>query len=370
MSRNKFNSATNFLNSDRVLESQSLRNQNKKYISIFGPDNIINSDIKRSKILLSKNQNIIKNYDKTFIMIEKLNDNKSYFALKRELNNEMKKNKKLKKFVGNEFSKHHLNLKNFKYLINEQHDKQNDDEKFMYNFMNHLENRKKPKKKIRYSQILEDLINNNSRNRKRKSILNKMKENNYQTHTNFYSNTVFSFNSTTAVETNNNFFSNNNNNNNKNDNDNEKDKKHTFFTKQLNKKLFNILNIAKNNENLIEKSDKKLKKEIIFNKTENNFFKKNNNNNNQNESKINQSKLYYNDKSKFSYPIINKIIYQKMKKTDAFENAKNMFIEKYLEKKELMKEFLIEREREKKEMEEYLKEKEEEEKNKLNKNNS
>ncbi len=47
-----------------------------------------------------------------------------------------------------------------------------------------------------------------------------------------------------------------------------------------------------------------------------------------------------------------------------------MFIEKYLHKKELMKEFLIEREREKKEMEEYLKEKEEEEKNKLNKNNS
>jgi hypothetical protein len=364
MSRNRINNFHTYSNSNGTLESKILKNNPKKYFSIFGPDDIINEDIKRNKLLLAKNQNIIKNYEKVFVMIEKLNDNKSFFALKRELNKGIK-NKNKKQLIENDFSKRYLNLNNFKYIINEQHDKQNDDEKFMYNFMNHLENRKKPKKRIRYSQILEDLINNNSRNRKRKSVLNKIKDNNYQTHTNFYSNTVFSFNSTTAVETNNNFFSNNNNNN----NDNEKDKKHTFFTKQLNKKLFNILNIAKNNENLIEKSDKKLKKEIIFNKTENNFFKKNKNNN-QNESKINQSKLYYNDKSKFSYPIINKIIYQKMKKTDAFENAKNMFIEKYLQKKELMKEFLIEREREKKEMEEYLKEKEEEEKNKLNKNNS
>ena len=368
MSRNRINNFHTYSNSNGTLESKTLKNNPKKYFSIFGPDDIINEDIKRNKLLLAKNQNIIKNYEKVFVMIEKLNDNKSFFALKRELNKGIK-NKNKKQLIENEFSKRYLNLNNFKYIINEQHDKQNDDEKFMYNFMNHLENRKKPKKRIRYSQILEDLINNNSRNRKRKSVLNKIKDNNYQTHTNFYSNTVFSFNSTTAVETNNNFFSNNNNNNNKNDNDNEKDKKHTFFTKQLNKKLFNILNIAKNNENLIEKSDKKLKKEIIFNKTENNFFKKKNNNNNQNESKINQSKLYYNDKSKFSYPIINKIIYQKMKRTDAFENAKNMFIEKYLKKKELIKEFLIERERERKEMEEYLKEKEEEEKNKLNKNN-
>ena len=367
MSRNRINNFHTYSNSNGTLESKTLKNNPKKYFSIFGPDDIINEDIKRTKLLLAKNQNVIKNYEKVFVMIEKLNDNKSFFALKRELNKNLKNKKKL---IENDFSKRYLNLNNFKYIINEQHDKQNDDEKFMYNFMNHLENRKKPKKKIRYSQILEDLINNHSRNRKRKSILNKMKENNYQTHTNFYSNTVFSFNSTTAVETNNNFFTNNNNNNNNNDNDNETDKnKHTFFTKKLNKKLYNILNIAKNNENLIEKSDKKLKKEIIFNKTENNFFN-NNNNNIQNESKINRSKLYYNDKSKFSYPIINKIIYQKMKKTDAFENAKNMFIEKYLQKKELMKEFLIEREREKKEMEEYLKEKEEEEKNKLNKNNS
>ena len=364
MSRNRINNFHTYSNSNGTLESKTLKNNPKKYFSIFGPDDIINEDIKRNKLLLAKDQNIIKNYEKVFVMIEKLNDNKSFFALKRELNKGIK-NKNKKQLIENDFSKRYLNLNNFKYIINEQHDKQNDDEKFMYNFMNHLENRKKPKKRIRYSQILEDLINNNSRNRKRKSVLNKIKDNNYQTHTNFYSNTVysntvFSINTTTAVETNNNFFSNNNNNN----NDNQKDKKHTFFTKQLNKKLFNILNIAKNNENLIEKSDKKLKKEIIFNKTENNFFKKNNK---KNESKINQSKLYYNDKSKFSYPIINKIIYQKMKKTDAFENAKNMFIEKYLQKKELMKEFLIEREREKKEMEEYLKEKEEEEKNKLNK---
>ena len=346
MSRNKFNSATNFLNSDRVLESQSLRNQNKKYISIFGPDNIINSDIKRSKILLSKNQNIIKNYDKTFIMIEKLNDNKSYFALKRELNNEMKKNQKKKKFVGNEFSKHHLNLKNFKYLINEQHDKQNDDEKFMYNFMNHLENRKKPKKKIRYSQIFDNL-SKNSRNLKRRSIISPLKEN--YTHTNILSNnTLFSFNSTTANETNENFF-------NKNKIKKNKDK-YPLFYKSLNKKLLNILNIAKNKENLIEISDKKLKDDIKYNKTENNFYNKFTD---KNKTKLEQKNLYFKDNSKFNYPIINKKLYQEMGKIDFFEKTKIGFVDEYLKKKELMKLFLIEKERERKEMEEYLKEKEE-----------
>ena len=355
MSRNKINHFHTFSNSNKTLESQILKNQNKKYFSIFGPDDIINSDIKRNKMLLSKNQNIINNYEKGFIMIEKLNDNKSFFALKRELNNDLKlKNKKKNKLIEDEFSKRYLNLKNFKYLINEQHDKQNDDEKFMFNFMNHLENRKKPKRKIRYSQIFEELVNN-SRNKKRKSVLNKLKEN--QTHSNFLSNTVFSFNSTTAMDTYNNFF----NNNNDKENDNKRDKnKYPFFAKKLNKKLFNILNIANTNENLIEKSDKKLKKEIIFNKTENNFF---NNIINRNTPKINQE-IYYNDKSKFSYPIINKIIYQKMKRTDAFEKAKNMLVDKYLKKKELMNEYFKERERERKEMEEYLKQKEEEEKNK------
>jgi len=53
-----------------------------------------------------------------------------------------------------------------------------------------------------------------------------------------------------------------------------------------------------------------------------------------------------------------------MKRTDAFEKEKNMLVDKYLKKKELMNEYFKERERERKEMEEYLKQKEEEEKNK------
>ena len=354
MSRNKIDHFHTFSNTNKTLDSQNVKNQNKKYVSVFGPDDIVNSDIKRNKMLLSKNQNIINNYEKVFISIEKLNNNKTFFALKRELNKDLKnKNKKKKKLIENEFSKRYLNIKNFKYLINEPKDKQNDDEKFMYNFMNVLENRKKPKKKIRYSQIFEELISN-SRNKKRKSVLNKIKEN--KTHTNFLSNTVFSFNSTTAMETNNNFFTNNNN----KEIENKEKNKNTFFSKKLNKKLFNILNIANTNENLIEQSDKKLKKEIIFNKTENNFL---NNINNQNNSK-NNKKIFYKDKSKFSYPIINKIIYQKMKRTDAFEKAKNILIENYLKKKELMNEYFKEKEKEKEEMEEYLKQKEEEEKKK------
>jgi len=53
-----------------------------------------------------------------------------------------------------------------------------------------------------------------------------------------------------------------------------------------------------------------------------------------------------------------------MKRTDAFEKAKNILIENYLKKKELMNEYFKEKEKEKEEMEEYLKQKEEEEKKK------
>ena len=345
-----------------------------KYQTAYGNINLDGREINHLYQNVQKNQRIIKNYETVFQMIEKINDNKSYFSLKREL--DKNKTKKVKK---KDFGKHFLNVNNYQEIISDPNDKQNDDEKFMFCLINHIENRIKPKKKNNL------IFNNFHVNRNKKNLINNNNNNlKNLTTTNSFNNTFNNtFLSTTIGNEFQKSFSNKKNLDKKflpilNNNNNEKNEPILLLPKTLNKGLYKIYKKIIQNEEKVEKVNNKINNEIRFSQTNYSFNNLDNYKKNRElnliQKKMMRKKILekkFNDNSLFDFPLTNKIIYKDLKKVDYFEKAKNKLVNvKIDEQKIKIKkkiEFFKMLERLKEEEEE--KEKEEEKKKNNNINN-
>ena len=300
-----------------------------KYQTAYGNINLDGREINHLYQNVQKNQRIIKNYETVFQMIEKMNDNQSYFSLKRELDKNKYKVKKNKK--NKDFGKHFLNINNYQEIISDPNDKQNEDEKFMFSLINHIENRIKPKKKNNL------IFNNFHLNRNKKNFFNNNNLKNLTT-TNSFNNTFLSTTIGNEIHksfTNKKKFDKNNfpilsNNNNYNEN-----KKETILLlpKTLNKGLFKIYKKIIQNEEKLEKENYKINNEIKFSQTNYNFnnldnFKRNKELNLIKKKMMRKKVLEkkYKDNSLFDFPLTNKIIYKDLKKVDYFEKAKDKLV--------------------------------------------
>ena len=353
------------------IENIHSKNNNQNYQTAYGNINLDSKEINHLYQNVKKNERIIKNYETVFQMIEKMNDNQSYFSLKRELDKDKFKIKKNKK-KNKDFGKHFLNINNYQEIISEPNDKQNDDEKFMFSLINHIENRIKPKKKNKF------IFNNFHLNRNKQNLFNNNNNLKNLTTTNSFNNTYLSttignefYKSFTNKKK---FYKNNfpilSNNNINNENENKKETI-LLLPKTLNKGLFKIYKKITQNEEKLEKENFKINNEIKFSQTNYSFnnlenFKKNKELNLIKKKMMRKKVLEkkFKDNSLFDFPLTNKIIYKDLKKVDYFEKAKDKFVnDKFNEQKIKIKK-KIEFFKMLKQLEEEEKQKEEENKNK------
>lgn len=305
------------------------KNKKKKFESAFGTINLTDGELNKYYISKEKTLSEIKNFDKIFDLIQKINDTKTFNSIKKELEKRKAKlNRKLRNQNRSEFTSHLINLDNYKDKIKYNENNPNNDGEFLYNLMFKLGNRNKiffdrrssvysilssgkPRKKnIINKENFLDLKNNNN-------PLNDSNED-FQIDLNpiEHSKTDTNFNLKKTCMNRKQIYENNH---------------IPLYTKTLRPELFKILTQVNKQERFIERKHQtdlenfhgKKSRTLTY------FFDKDElpklNLLSQNKKKV----AYFKDNSKFNYPEVNKIIYKEMGKTDYFEIAKKKFIEKY-----------------------------------------
>lgn len=285
------------------------RNENKKTFKNFSIEEM---NMEKTYIDLQKKQQEIMNYENIFNLIDKMSDSKTLIALKRELNRGNKGHNKNN--YEDPFKKQYLNLDNYKYLIPHNDDKGNSDNQLLFAFFTHMSN--KDRKKVnRRSSVFSYMSSTKSPKRQKCT-----------TQTSNMFTTKYFFGSTSET------YFNTEDNSNNNTTSTSLRRRKSFYKYKLNKKQLDILNKAQKEEEEIDKINFRICRTMRNFKTE---IKRNSNNNSieKKNRKIMGNKTFE-DKSKYYFPLINKVIYEEKKKEDFFEKAKANFALKYKETKQ------------------------------------
>lgn len=307
---------TNFLENKRiifVLELQNMskkikRNENKKTFKNFSIEEM---NMEKTYIDLQKKQQEIMNYENVFNLIDKMSDNKTLITLKRELNRGNKGHNKNN--YDDPFKKQYMNLDNYKYLIPHPDDKNNSDNQLLFAFFTHMSN--KDRKKVnRRSSVFSYMSSTKSPKRQKCTT---------QTSNMFTTKNFFGSTSETYFDT---------EENNNNNTSTSLGRRKSFYKYKLNKKQLEILNKAQKEKEELDKINYRMCRTMRNFKTE---IKRNSNNNSIEKKNRNiRVKKKFEDKSKYFFPLINKVIYGQNKKEDFFEKAKENFVLKYKETKQ------------------------------------
>lgn len=266
---------------------------------------------------LQKKQKEILSSEKVFTIIEKLSDNKSLFAIKKEL--EPPRKTTTKKKYDDPFKKQFINVDNYKTLIPNPEDKSNPDNQLLFSFFSHMLN--KGKRPVRRSSIFSYMSPTRSPRRHTQANIQNIPS---QTITSNMFTTKNFFGATTA-ET---FMRTEESEPTK-----ENKRRQSYYKNRLHGKQLEILNMAQKEKDEIDTFSHTLSRTMRNfysdgNKENKTMSQKSRNKTNKTIKSITNDRKYI-DKSKYFFPLINKVIYEEKKKEDYFEKAKDSLVMKY-----------------------------------------
>ena len=261
---------------------------------------------------LQRTQYDIFNYDLVFNMIENMGDNRSYFALKNELFGDKKK--KHKKNMDHLFKKRVYNIENFKEMIPDPNDKSSPNEQILFNIFSKIE-----EKQHKRNNNTSSIFSNSSLISPRQGTGAVTKT------TKFFGSTAETFGNTLPSTTmNNTAYC-------QSEEEEKKTSEEAYFKNSLGTRFKTIINIAERSKEGAEKLGSTIscwrrgRSEDIIAKQK------------KLAEEARKKKYFNKDKSLYSFPLINKIIYKEKKKKDYFETAKKELYQKYIEAKNKMK---------------------------------